>query len=149
VPRESEATLNKPMDPRYVASDETVTDKTTGLVWKRCIAGQSWDGNECRGNMRWFGAPEAEEYAAKEAETSQQPWRIPTKSELLSLVSKTRTCPATDIAAFGRQLDLVVAHKQSPTWVCCQSIESVRFNSGEATNVFADGVEVRLVRSGD
>ena len=40
-------------------SDGTVTDQTTGLMWKRCPEGQSWSGSACTGaagSMTWQSA---------------------------------------------------------------------------------------------
>jgi|GEM_PF-7067815 len=57
--------------------DGTVTDIKTGLRWKRCAEGQTWNGTTCVG--------EAKKYAWKDL-PSDDGWRPPTIEELKTLI---------------------------------------------------------------
>lgn len=72
-------------------NDGTITDRTTGLIWKKCSYGQTWDETEknCTGTaelMNWKDA------LAKAAEDND--WRLPNISELQSLVDDSASAPA-------------------------------------------------------
>jgi hypothetical protein len=66
----------------FVIKGDTVFDRNTGLTWKRCSVGMRWeaDQNRCEGlkDVRRFD--KAQEIKAEDG------WRVPTKSELLTLV---------------------------------------------------------------
>ncbi len=75
--------------------DGTVTDTRTGLQWMRCSLGQTWNGVTCMGLAIRY-ALQTKEYnsrvsiAAKAARKSRigeySDWRVPTQTELLTLV---------------------------------------------------------------
>jgi len=79
----------------YSASGDAVTDSKTGRTWRRCSAGQTWNGNSCVGSMALFTHEQAIAYAQ-----TQAGWRLPTARELGSLVDRTRSKPAINITAF-------------------------------------------------
>lgn len=71
-------------------------DTVTGLEWKRCAAGQEWDGSQCAGEAEWFEWREGLQLAAAEPGG----WRLPNINELESLVEYCRVEPAINTAAF-------------------------------------------------
>ncbi|MFM2329209.1 MAG: hypothetical protein RLZZ494_1312 [Pseudomonadota bacterium] len=79
----------------YSASGDAVTDTKTGRTWRRCSAGQTWNGNSCIGSMALFTHDQAIAYAQ-----TQAGWRLPTARELGSLVDRTRSKPAINVTAF-------------------------------------------------
>lgn len=72
-----------------------VKDHRTGLVWRRCAEGQHWSGGQCLGSA--LTMPHLEALALAE---SQSGWRLPSVTELYSLVEPDRRLPALDAAVF-------------------------------------------------
>lgn len=91
--------LTRP-DDRYQAVDGSngaqVKDTQTGLVWQRCVLGQTWDGNTCTGNV----TPQDFSTATKAA-AGAKPWRLPTQAELDGLIEKSCSKPALNNHWFG------------------------------------------------
>lgn len=79
----------------YNAAGDEVTDTATGLVWKRCSAGQTWGGGTCSGTAAFMTHEQALTHA-----TGQAGWRLPNVKELASIVDGSRNSPAIDILAF-------------------------------------------------
>jgi len=83
---------------RFALDEDEATDRTTGLVWKRCSAGLEWLGEKdgCGGQM--IGAtPDGAGAIARKAGVG---WRVPTADELLSLVTRNCGEPAIDKRIF-------------------------------------------------
>lgn len=82
----------------------TVTDKTTGLMWKRCTEGQSWNGKTCSGSAKPLSLVDAAWLQQANAKGKSQggftDWRLPTQDELLSLVQSRCSNPAINLKAF-------------------------------------------------
>ena len=69
---------------------------TTGLIWRRCGIGQTWNGETCQGSLagrNWQRALEA-------AENAGEGWRVPNIKELLTLVERCRHDPAINREVF-------------------------------------------------
>ncbi len=72
---------------RYtVNEDGTVTDKTSGLTWMQCSLGQEWDGTTCIGDLETYTWDEAREIAPDYSFAGHSDWRLPTDTELETLV---------------------------------------------------------------
>ena len=88
------AASNNPAAPRYEIKGGEVVDRQTGLVWQRCGVGQHWtDATGCEGapvKANWSDAKRAGDGV----------WRLPSKDELLTLISPTCQGPQVDRAAF-------------------------------------------------
>ncbi|NEX17212.1 MAG: hypothetical protein C1943_11405 [Halochromatium sp.] len=80
----------------------TVTDKVTGLQWKRCAEGRSWDArsNACTGNLLPMPWPVALEHSTAVEYAGHDDWRIPNYSELSSIVERACHWPAFNIDVF-------------------------------------------------
>ena len=66
----------------------TVTDPRNGLVWKRCAEGFVWSGSKCFGTeitSNWFDAMVV---AKKSRFLGKNDWRLPTHSEIDSVVGR-------------------------------------------------------------
>ena len=126
--------------------DGTVSDFATGLIWKRCLEGQS--GNACSGIPQRFTWQQALAHARDAVYAGSSLWRLPNKNELESLVERRCWGPAINLTYFPNQLSLPVwsssshAGDSSAAWL-------VSFDIG---GVYGDGKGygwgVRLVRGG-
>jgi hypothetical protein len=85
-------------------SDGTVTDKKTGLMWKRCSEGQSWDGITCTGTAAvytWQAAlQQAQAVNGAGGFAGYTDWRVPNIKELASLIEEQCQYPAINITIF-------------------------------------------------
>ncbi len=79
----------------YSPDGSEVTDSQTGLVWRRCAEGMAWSGSTCTGSTSTY----THEQALARAKT-QTGWRLPNVKELGSIVDRSRSYPAIDVAAF-------------------------------------------------
>ena len=88
-------------DSRYqTATNGTVLDKQTGLVWKRCAEGQSWQDGQCKRSpaaFSWLNALAIAEAATFAGKTD---WRLPNQKELQSLVEHRCVAPAINLTVF-------------------------------------------------
>jgi|JI8StandDraft_1071087.scaffolds.fasta_scaffold00203_17 hypothetical protein len=84
-----------------LTNDYTTTDKLTGLIWKTCMEGYSYDGNNCTGSATpssWTASScdylnisnSGVGYAGKKN------WRLPTIYELANVINFQNFSPAID-----------------------------------------------------
>jgi hypothetical protein len=90
-----------PTAERFTVSGEELTDKRTGLIWKRCSEGQTLSDNSCAGTAASYTHEQALA-RAKSANTADSAtgWRLPNVKELASLADKGCQTPAIDSTAF-------------------------------------------------
>jgi len=77
------------------AMGDEVTDTHTGLIWRRCLEGQSWDGNRCMDSHTTLTWDAALALAQSEASRTGLAWRVPNVKELSSLVNPDAVLPAS------------------------------------------------------
>ena len=120
-----------------------VRHEPTGLEWRRCAEGMSWNGNGCTGSAisrTWQGALQHADALSG--------WRLPSINELRSIVERCRTSPAANRQVFP---DTPSSHfwSASPSATLSDSALSVLFFNGDD---YGDGTRtnnlVRLVRGG-
>jgi len=125
--------------------DGTVSDPKTGLIWKKCSVGQSYNSvtNGCDGTARTFSWQGA-------LHQSDSVWRVPNIKELRSIVELSCFNPAINEAVFpdiysgGYWSSSQNAGFGKNAWI-------VKFNYGRvqtSTKIFSISYSVRLVRSG-
>ena len=131
--------------------DGTITDTKTGLIWKRCLEGQS--GSDCAsGSAEAFTWQQALQRAqtvnSSGGFAGASVWRVPTIKELRSLVEQQCADPAINLTRFPNPgSDFVwsssaVAGSANGAW-------SVSFNDGSPNwNGEGNVYQLRLVRSG-
>lgn len=87
--------------PYVISTDGSeVTDQKTGLIWRRCSEGMSWDGTTCMGTASTFTHEAALNRASTQADSTGVAWRLPNIKELSSIADKTLSNPAIDSTAF-------------------------------------------------
>jgi hypothetical protein len=136
---------------RFIPSDDgtEVTDRMTGLVWRRCSAGMVWNehAQSCDGTANEFLWKDALDYAAANRKGG---WRLPNAKELFSIVDHLTQSPAIDHLAFPdtpRATFWSSTPMYSPGGIYIQVVE---FDSGMVYQ-FAykfESFPVRLVRRG-
>lgn len=80
--------------------DGTVTDQGTGLQWKRCSEGQTWDGAACIGIATGHTWQQALQHAAGTTYAGKDDWRLPNIKELMSIGERACREPAVSLTAF-------------------------------------------------
>ncbi|MDX8389074.1 MAG: DUF1566 domain-containing protein [Mariprofundaceae bacterium] len=86
--------------------DGTVTHNKTGLMWKRCSEGQTWDGvnSTCTGTAAtytWQGAlGQADTLNTTGGFATFTDWRVPNIKELASIVEEQCNVPAINAVIF-------------------------------------------------
>ncbi len=81
--------------------DGTASDTRSGLMWKRCAEGQTWNGATCTGSsagtVNWNAALSQ---AVSSGFAGHSDWRLPNIKELRSLVEECRVKPSINDAIF-------------------------------------------------
>ena len=67
------------------ADGQSLLQRSTGLVWQRCVAGTRWNGRDCAGQPLWVDLPQAQSIARQQAQSDSLPWRLPHQRELVQL----------------------------------------------------------------
>lgn len=89
--------------------DGTVTDTSTGLMWKHCGEGQTWSGNTCSGRLRTYSWNQANALTNTVTFAGYSDWRLPSLSELGTLAAATTYTSAIssiDTTVFPNQITL-------------------------------------------
>lgn len=123
----------------------TVSDKRTGLMWKKCLEGQ--DLVRCFGQpvlMPWEEAATHAQLASADQFAGFADWRLPSMDELDTIVDRNCQEPAANLQVFPRMpaAGLWSGNQTDPVaW-------SMDFGRGRAfKNLKAGGKYVRLVRN--
>jgi hypothetical protein len=139
--------------PRFIPSDDgtEITDTMTGLVWRRCAEGMTWDNVTlaCEGTALQFTWKEALHHAGDNREGG---WRMPNIKELVSIVDYSTARPAIDSEAFP---DLPGSHGFISSTPDIRDdgvyVRIVSFFEGQAYDLRSDSSTssyLRLVRKG-
>lgn len=59
--------------------------RSTGLVWQRCVVGMRWNGRDCAGQPVWADHQQASAITRQRAKTDGLAWRLPHLKELQQL----------------------------------------------------------------
>lgn len=134
-----------------IHGDGTVTDTRTGLMWKRCSEGQTWDGNTntCTGNASDYTWAEALNHALALTDAGHDDWRLPNRNELLSLVEYCTFNPAINADVFPNMPSYPYFWSASPSAYSSSSAWYVYFSDGHSYYEARDSnFRVRAVRGG-
>lgn len=136
------------------AGNGTVRHLPTGLIWKRCAEGQTWDGSTCQGTADAYTWEQAFQRAAAVNAGSQgwnagqSDWRLPNQKELRSIVERGCVNPSINLTQFPAT-PTSVFWSGSPFAGISGYAWSVLFNGGFVSAFSRYGAfQVRLVRAG-
>jgi len=126
----------------------TVTHNKTGLMWMRCLLGQTWDGSSCIGVGQTYTWQAALQISNGYGFAGYNDWRLPNKNELASIVEQACFSPAINIIAFPNTPASNV-WPSSPSAYGSLGAWLVSFYNGQVSlNNKAYSFHVRLVRGG-
>jgi len=120
---------------RFVISPDKqeVTDRQTGLTWRRCLEGSSFDGTRCAGKPLVLGWTGTLAHALQQAHDTGVAWRLPNVKELASLLDHEHL-PHIDTQAFPGADDDVMRTSSSfptdPTPRCVNFVNGITFACG-------------------
>ncbi len=124
-----------------VNADDTVTDQSTGLTWRRCAEGMTYAGGRCS-SVSTFNTYSWQQALAVPAQSGNTGWRVPNVKELESLVDRSCANPAVSGGRFPDQ-PAVDFWSSTPGW-------AVSFNDGSVLSgqTYSAAKAVRLVKDG-
>jgi hypothetical protein len=98
----SNITTTKPLAKFQLNADGTALDKTTQLLWSRCLVGQSWDSasRSCSGTPQQLDWSEALLESKRSTLAGFSTWRLPNAKEILTLIERSCVDPAINLTAF-------------------------------------------------
>lgn len=132
----------------------TVTDRKTGLMWKKCAEGQ--DTLSCAGNAATFtwqnalARAQAVNTGLAGSNMGYGDWRVPNVKELMSIMEEQCYYPAINLAVFPNTASGEFWSSSPANNTAGSSLAwYVSFGLGEYTWFLKDwAIQVRLVRSG-
>ena len=134
----------------------TVLDTSTGLMWKRCSEGQTWDilNEVCVGVAKTFTWQDALQRAQNVNVGSigeslgHSDWRLPNRNELASLLEQQCNSPAINATVFPSTI-AAPYWSSSPSASDVQQAWSIDLDDGRVSDSpKTTGSYVRLVRGG-
>lgn len=136
-------------------NDGTVTHNTTGLMWKVCSEGQTWDAGSCTGTTTvhtWDAALQIPQSLNSGGGYPISPnytdWRLPNVQELKSIAELKCAFPAINETVFP-SIPSSQYWSSSPNALNNDKAWGVYFNYGYVSFYSRNlGYRVRLVRSG-
>lgn len=132
--------------------DGTVTDKRNGLVWKKCVEGINGHGcaNGTAEKFKWQNAVDhVKAINDGDGFAGKKDWRIPTREEIESLISKINKDPAIDVEAFPNT-PFDTLYWSSTFTDDGKNVSAVIFSIGKRLWTFKFDVGyLRLVRGGE
>ena len=129
--------------------DGTVTHGKTGLMWKRCSEGQSWNGTTCAGVASTLTWSAALTVAVAASTGGKHDWRVPNIKELDSIVETCGYGPSINASIFPQTPTTVDFWSRTTYAPIPSQAWDVKFYDGtDYTDVkTTTGGYVRLVRA--
>lgn len=87
---------------RYEVSldQQEAADFLAGVIWRRCVEGQTWVAGQCIGSALLLTHEQALQRAMDQSTATGEAWRVPNGKELASLAKLSSKQPAIDTAVF-------------------------------------------------
>jgi hypothetical protein len=83
--------------------DGTVSDRTTKLMWTKCLVGQTWTAGACTGaaaTPNWESAQRSAAAVNRDGTLFFNDWRLPMLRELATITERSCDNPRTNLAVF-------------------------------------------------
>lgn len=113
--------------------DGLVLDQASDLIWYRCHAGESWQGEQCVGSGLLLPFIEAQQYAAAAKVAGFDDWRVPKIKEMESLLEEACISPAVNVLIF-QTLQVLSYWSSSTNFWSNSSARSLYFYKGVYSN---------------
>jgi hypothetical protein len=128
----------------------TITHTTTGLMWKKCPEGRTHSAGSCTGTTGNYNWQAALRRAVADNTAGNTDWRLPSRTELLSLVETGCTSPAINTTRFPNVAASAAFWTSTHAGTLApDSAFAVRFNHGISFIATKDFLaNARLVRGG-
>jgi len=81
-------------------TDGTALDNKTGLIWKRCLEGNTWNGNTCTGTANLANWQNALKMATSSKYAGKTDWRLPNIKELGGIHERACLNPEINLTVF-------------------------------------------------
>ena len=98
--RNTSIPISSPSTAFQIRSDGTVIDSRTGLMWTRCLLGQTVINNACTGTAALYTWADALNAAKVQNIAGHTDWRLPNVKELLSILEDQCANPALNADVF-------------------------------------------------
>jgi hypothetical protein len=129
-----------------IHEDGTVTHNTTGLMWMRCLLGQTWNGSTCSDKAQGYTWIHALQTAEAFSFAGYNDWRLPNKNELASIVERACYSPSINGNVFPNA-NISFVWSSSPYVDHKNQSWSVSFSDGHVNRGYRTaGNRVHLVR---
>ena len=100
--------LTTPTSRFIINTNGTALDTKTGLIWKRCLEGYTWNGSTCTGSTALANWQTALQKAAVSTFAGNSNWRLPNIKELASIAERGCVNPQMNLAIFPNMPTLVI-----------------------------------------
>jgi len=130
----------------------TTTHTKSGLMWKRCSEGQTWNGTTCTGvasTFTWNLALQQAQTVNTASFAGFSDWRVPNLKELSSIVERQCRAPAVNISVFPATPNLV-DWSATPSITNAANAWAINLSLGLRSDAFlkSGSHNLRLVRGG-
>lgn len=100
--------LTTPTSRFVINPNGTALDTKTGLIWKRCLEGYTWNGSTCTGSTALANWQTALQQAAASTFASNSNWRLPNIKELASIAERGCVNPQVNLTIFPNMPTLII-----------------------------------------
>lgn len=129
----------------------TITHTTTGLMWKKCPEGRTYSAGNCTGTTGSYPWQAALRRAVTDTTGGNSDWRLPSRTELLSIVETACTSPTINTTRFPNVAASAAFWTSTHAGATMpDSAYAVRFSNGTSFAASKDfAANARLVRAGN
>lgn len=132
LPEKSQSEFEREYAKLPQAQPDIISDSRTGLQWRKCAVGKEWNGGpDCFGEAVKAPWLNMVDIASKDSYGGLNDWRLPTKSEVTSLVGPSER---VDCRELGSRVSKFFRHDSEASGVTYQADHWLLNNSDDLTN---------------